>query len=86
MLKKKAKSRKGCRRRTLWGKLSSMGNTFDLTDDQIRPVAEHIWKENGCPEGTADADWFEARCVLEKQMAEAMNAGIQQRRSMTAGG
>jgi Protein of unknown function (DUF2934) len=44
--------------------LDSHGDKMDRLEERIREQAYHIWKEEGCPEGRAEAHWEEARRVL----------------------
>jgi hypothetical protein len=37
---------------------------MDSLEQRIREQAYHIWMEEGCPEGQADAHWEQARRVL----------------------
>jgi hypothetical protein len=37
---------------------------MDWLEERIREQAYHIWKEEGCPEGRAEAHWEQARRVL----------------------
>jgi glucuronate isomerase len=37
---------------------------MDSLEERIREQAYHIWKEEGCPEGRAEAHWEQARRVL----------------------
>ena len=58
-----------------------------FTEDQIRERAQQIWEANGRPEGTADTDWFQAICELEKNAAEAeASPSIMKARTMGARG
>ena len=36
--------------------------------EQIAALAHALWESRGCPEGTADEDWYQAeRMLLEKR-------------------
>jgi hypothetical protein len=37
---------------------------MDWLEERIREQAYHIWKEEGCPDGRAEAHWEQARRVL----------------------
>lgn len=41
--------------------------------EAIEKLAYALWENHGCPEGTAEADWFEAEQSLSKPLA-AMSA------------
>lgn len=34
------------------------------THDEIAHLAHELWRERGCPDGDADADWKEAEQIL----------------------
>ena len=40
-------------------------------EERIREQAYHIWKEEGCPEGRAEAHWEQARHVLSPNDPQA---------------
>jgi hypothetical protein len=46
------------------------GDEDALTEEQIAARAFEIWEEHGRPDGTAVADWFEARRQLEGSSAK----------------
>ncbi len=39
------------------------------TDDSTRALARALWKSKGCPEGSAEDDWFQAERVLQSHAA-----------------
>ena len=43
---------------------------MDRLEERIREQAYHIWKEEGCPEGRAEAHWEQARRVLSPHDAQ----------------
>ena len=43
------------------------------TDDNTRALARALWKSKGCPEGSAEDDWFQAERVLHSHAACAGN-------------
>jgi hypothetical protein len=45
--------------------LASQAN-HEPTEEQVARRANQIWRLKGCPEGTADADWFEATEQLKE--------------------
>ena len=48
-----------------------MGNTFPITEEQVRERAYLIWIDNGRLDGTAEQNWHDAVCQLEEQSAMA---------------
>jgi hypothetical protein len=39
--------------------------------ERIREIAYQLWLEAGCPEGTAEADWFAAEQIASSENAPA---------------
>jgi glucuronate isomerase len=44
---------------------------MDRLEERIREQAYHIWKEEGCPDGRAEAHWEQARRVLSPSDSQA---------------
>ena len=42
-----------------------------VSNDEIAETAYHLWRQRGCPEGSAEQDWFEALEQLRKQTNSA---------------
>ncbi len=42
--------------------------------DRIREIAYQLWLDAGCPEGTAEADWFAAEQMATAESAPARKA------------
>jgi hypothetical protein len=42
-----------------------------LSDDEIAEAAYHLWRQRGCPEGSAEQDWFEAMEQLREKTNSA---------------
>jgi Protein of unknown function (DUF2934) len=38
-----------------------------LNTGEIAELAYHLWRQRGCPEGSADQDWFEAMEQLREK-------------------
>jgi glucuronate isomerase len=53
----------------------SNGDKMNWLEDRIKEQAYHIWKEEGCPEGRAEAHWEQARRVLSPN--DSHGPGIQ---------
>ena len=34
--------------------------------EQVASLAHWLWQESGCPEGSSEADWYQAEQLLEK--------------------
>ncbi len=52
-----------------------------LSDDEIAETAYLLWRERGCPEGSAEQDWFEAR----EHLREKTNSAAAQAASPASG-
>jgi Protein of unknown function (DUF2934) len=56
--------------------VSTMGST--TSEEDVAVLAYHLWEQRGCPEGSAEMDWFEAEEQLRSMMSQSS-------RSATAG-
>ncbi len=45
--------------------ISAEPNQQSPTHEQIVSLAHALWEQKGCPEGSADEDWFEAEKDLK---------------------
>jgi hypothetical protein len=50
---------------------NAYGDKMDWLEQRIREQAYHIWKDEGCPEGRAEAHWEQARRVLSPNDSQA---------------
>jgi hypothetical protein len=46
----------------------------DLSQQEIASLAYSIWQERGCPLGSAEEDWFEAKRRLQVDSAKSLAA------------
>ena len=49
--------------------LSTIGSTPTPSGDKIPALARALWKARGCPDGSAEEDWFQAERALRSQTA-----------------
>ena len=49
------------------------GGTVHLDEQIVRAKAHQLWLERGCPEGSADQDWFQAEKLL-REVEQAAHA------------
>jgi len=44
--------------------ISESSPQVQLNEQNVADLAYQRWVERGCPQGSADLDWFEAECEL----------------------